>query len=305
MGKIITVICTCVFMATSVMAQTRITVRNSDTEKTMEEETPHGLRISTVQENWEDSVRIYIEKGRWGNKEAFEKLASYYHDGLGVKHSFTNMLFMYVQANEYGGHSMEIYMQRYEANDPDRLLFDGMNDIDQKRLDDFENKVNLLKVMNQPSCITLSAFKTAEIDKNEEKAENLFNEAAEKGCELSKLLVIKQAEEKRDIAEYEKKLWEATTTMPIAYNLLGKLYLGYGHDVDSLFNIDRAVSCFKKADENAFLTKSNAKRLLQCYEVELWNGKEICDSTEVERLRHLVQSDLSGKKEVSETCEEE
>jgi hypothetical protein len=44
-----------------------------------------------------------IEKARWGDGQAFLKLADCYRDGKGVKRDFIGMLAMAAQAEEYGG----------------------------------------------------------------------------------------------------------------------------------------------------------------------------------------------------------
>ena len=52
---------------------------------------------------WEDSVKIYLERGRWNDKEALVKLAECYHKGNGVPQSSLGTIFMYMQVQEKGG----------------------------------------------------------------------------------------------------------------------------------------------------------------------------------------------------------
>ena len=48
-------------------------------------------------------VSALMEKARWGDGEAYVKLADCYRDGKGVKQDFINMLAMASFADEYGG----------------------------------------------------------------------------------------------------------------------------------------------------------------------------------------------------------
>ena len=50
-----------------------------------------------------NEVSALIEKARWGDGQAFVKLADCYRDGKGVKQDFVGMLTMLAQADEYGG----------------------------------------------------------------------------------------------------------------------------------------------------------------------------------------------------------
>lgn len=262
-------------------------------------------QVNIVEENrnprsecWEDNVKNYIEKGRWGNKTAFEKLAECYHEGHGVERNFINMVFMYLQAGERGGLSVEEYMARYEADDPDRMLFDAMTDIEQKKYDDAIAKLEKLKAMNLPSSITLQALLAAEMDKDQEKSERLLLEASEKGCSLGQLLYAKSAEERKNDTEYKKRLESITANIPMTYNQLGRVYWEEGRETDSEKLMNRAKDCFRKADEYACLMKQNARRLLYCYKKDVESGKAICDSVELKHLQVIACVDSFSKEEI-------
>ena len=49
-----------------------------------------------------NELNTLIEKARWGDGQAFVKLADCYRDGKGVKQDFVGMLTMLAQADEYG-----------------------------------------------------------------------------------------------------------------------------------------------------------------------------------------------------------
>lgn len=50
-----------------------------------------------------NELNTLIEKARWGDGQAFVKLADCYRDGKGVNKNFIGMLAMLAQADEYGG----------------------------------------------------------------------------------------------------------------------------------------------------------------------------------------------------------
>ena len=50
-----------------------------------------------------NELNTLIEKARWGDGQAFVKLADCYRDGKGVNKDFIGMLAMLSQADEYGG----------------------------------------------------------------------------------------------------------------------------------------------------------------------------------------------------------
>ncbi|WP_297907384.1 hypothetical protein [uncultured Parabacteroides sp.] len=252
-----------------------------------------AFAVNTMaQGNWEDSVKIYIEKARWGEVLAYEKLAGYYHDGLGVEHNFVNMLMMYFLANEKGGLSMEEYMHRYEEDDPDRLLFDAMNDLDHKRKEDALQKQEKLRAMNLPSHITLQAVLVANQDR--EKYRQLLREASEKGCMLGQLLYAMSVEKRKDKEKYEKIIKDIMEDIPMAYNLLGKFYWDQAEETDDKALMESAKECFEKADEQACLTKRNARRLLHYYDNRQGKGETECDPVKLKRLRIVACMDVEA-----------
>lgn len=250
MKKIICMAFVCITMAVGATAQVNIVEENRNPRS----------------ECWEDSVKNNIEKGRRGDKIAFEKLAECYHEGHGVERNFINMVFMYLQASERGGLSVEEYMARYEADDPDRMLFDAMTDIDHKRFDAAEEKQERLKAANNLYHIALQMILAIERDKNEELAEQLLHEATEKDCALGEMLYVMSAGRLQKQEEYKERLRNIAHKIPAFYNLLGESYWKEGHEKDDKELVNAAINCFKEADKHACLTKANAGRLIEYYE---------------------------------------
>ena len=78
-------------------------------------------------------VTALIEKARWGDGQAYVKLADCYRDGKGVKQDFINMLGMVSFADEYGGISrMEDYLSALPES-TDSCLMQWRNSVETNR----------------------------------------------------------------------------------------------------------------------------------------------------------------------------
>ena len=72
-------------------------------------------------------INALIEQARWGDGQAFVKLADCYRDGKGVKQDFVGMLAMLAQADDYGGISnMEDYLRTLPEGSDFKLIFDAL-----------------------------------------------------------------------------------------------------------------------------------------------------------------------------------
>lgn len=243
-----------------------------------------------AQDNWEDSVRIYTEKARRGEALAYEKLAGYYHDGVVVEHNFVNMLAMYIQASERGGLSVEEYMHRYKEEDPDRLLFDAMTDMDHKRMGDFRIKLNRLKMMDHVGYVTLQAVSM--MNQDEKRGKQLLRQASEEGCMLGRFLYALSLEGIGNGEEYEAMLLSLVKNTPMAYNLLGRFYWVQAGKNGKMVLMKSAIESFREADRWACLTKEDAERLFHYYKNELDAGRNVCDSMELKHLRRVACIDI-------------
>ena len=74
-----------------------------------------------------DQYSVLLKKARWGDAEAYVKLANCYRDGKGVKQDFINMLAMVSLADEYSSLSrMEDYFAALPEDSEYKLVFDAM-----------------------------------------------------------------------------------------------------------------------------------------------------------------------------------
>lgn len=84
-----------------------------------------------------NELNTLIEKARWGDGQAFVKLADCYHDGKGVNKDFIGMLAMLAQADEYGGISnMEDYLKTQPEGSDFKLIFDAVENYEKKNVEE-------------------------------------------------------------------------------------------------------------------------------------------------------------------------
>ena len=91
MKKIIVLTIVAVFMA------------SCSEQQLLDEFTNEQFYTSSEQQDSESVIlNSYLEKARWGDGNAFLKLAECYHDGIGVKADFMGMMSMLAMADQYG-----------------------------------------------------------------------------------------------------------------------------------------------------------------------------------------------------------
>lgn len=82
-----------------------------------------------VEQDAASEVSALMEKARWGDGEAYVKLADCYRDGKGVKQDFISMLGMASFADEYGGiKRMEDYISSLPTESEYKMVFDAMEE---------------------------------------------------------------------------------------------------------------------------------------------------------------------------------
>lgn len=217
------------------------------------------LLPAVAQENLSDRVRTYLDEARQGKVSAYEQLADCYHRGEGVERNFMNMIVMYSFAAELGGQPVAEYMRRYREDDPDRLLFDGMEAVDRKRYGEAEAKAGKLEALGSPGAITLQAILAIRRDEAPEKVDSLLLLAADCGCPLAKINYV--TGRRLSDSEYEKRLEEIAPQIPMAYNLLGKFYYDRAVAGSDRHLMEKARHCFEQADKYACLSTESAKRM--------------------------------------------
>lgn len=249
-----------------------------------EKNTPEGV----------DSLAVVYESVRNGDIKACEDLADRYHDGRVVAPSFMNMYFMYLQAENLGGETVEEYLKRYQDADSYRLVSKAMDEIDQRKYARAERKVRVLKERGLPAWKALQARVVLQRDHDAQQADRLLGEAVKEGSELAALVRAELYRDRRQDSLYVSALRELCGSVPTVHNLLGKYYwrcaesaLERGESGEAGQWRVQAIHCFKEADRFACLTRSNARRWVSALEDEP-EGKSSLTAVEWDRLRKLA-----------------
>ena len=227
-------------------------------------------------------LNALMEKARWGNGEAYVKLADYYRDGKGVKQDFIDMLSMVFLANEYGGiKRIEDYIFSLPVESDYKLVLDAMVKFCKGEQDDALIMAEELIKQGYIEGYTVKGIILTE-QGGVEEGKSLLEIAAEKGSGFAELfLCISNWHHGKcpDVA----RLATLTDKMPIANACLGKIYSG--EDEETMKDEELAAYYYMKADEKACLSRNGARWLLGYYR----NGGnlKLCEK-DIERLEILA-----------------
>lgn len=96
-------------------------------------------------------VNSYLEKARWGDGNAFLKLAECYHDGIGVKSDFMGTLTMLMMADQYGvaNQSIEQYLRSLPDTDHTKMMFEAIAKLDRKNVLPTDSIIRTLSQTNR------------------------------------------------------------------------------------------------------------------------------------------------------------
>ena len=229
-------------------------------------------------------VTALIEKARWGDGQAYVKLADCYRDGKGVKQDFINMLGMVSFADEYGGISrMEDYLSALPEDSEYRLVFDAMEKFCGNKQEESLAMADKLIERDYVEGYTVKGIILSE-QGNREEGKHLLAQAAEKGSGFAELYLCMpdlKGAENPDIA----RLIALAERMPLANACLGKIYSGKNDE--SKKDERLAAYYYMKADEKACLPKDGARWLLAYHR----NGGNLkLSEKDIERLELLADS---------------
>lgn len=97
-----------------------------------------------------------IEKARWGDGEAYLKLADCYREGNGVKKDFVKVLGMVSFANDFGAvNVVNQYMDSLLDDSEFRFVFDAMCKIDEKQMDEARDIADRLIANGSPDGMVM------------------------------------------------------------------------------------------------------------------------------------------------------
>lgn len=229
-----------------------------------------------------NEVSALIEKARWGDGQAFVKLADCYRDGKGVKQDFVGMLTMLAQADEYGGISnMEDYLKTLPEGSDFKLIFDAVDNYENKDEDEATAKLEQLIAKGSPDGNAIQGIMTMERGDTLEGV-RLIEQAATAGSTFAELLQCVPDWRGATNPDVDK-LTALSDKIPFVNAILAKMYAGY--EDENLQNDQLAAYYYLKADEKACLGKRGARWLLGYHRS---GGKLSLSERDIQRLQILA-----------------
>ena len=206
-----------------------------------------------------NEINALIEQARWGDGQAFVKLADCYRDGKGVKQDFVGMLTMLAQADEYGGiSSMEDYLRTLPEGSDFKLIFDAVENYEKKNVEEATAMFEQLIAKGSPDGYAVQGIIAIERGDTLEGV-RLIEQAATSGSTFAELLQC--IPDWRGASDPDLgKLAALSDKIPFVNTILGKMYAGY--EDEKLTNEPLAAHYLLKADEKACLGKRGARWLL-------------------------------------------
>ena len=229
-----------------------------------------------------DQYSVLLKKARWGDAEAYVKLANCYRDGKGVKQDFINMLAMVSLADEYSSLSrMEDYFAALPEDSEYKLVFDAMEMFHKNKPEESLAMVEKMIEKDYVEGYTAKGLILYE-QGNREEGKRLLQRAAERGSDFAELYLCMpelKSDQNPDIA----KLAALADRMPLASACLGKIYSGKSDERKKDERL--AAYYYMKADEKAYLSKSGARWLLEYHRA---GGELTLTQEDIERLETLA-----------------
>lgn len=260
----------------AVMAVVLATVSCTDSQF-LDESVGNPTELSSTNE-----FNTLIEKARWGDGQAFVKLADCYRDGKGVNKDFIGMLAMLAQADEYGGISnMEDYMKTLPEGSDFKLIFDAVDNYEKKNEDEATAKLEQLTAKGSPDGNAVQGIMTIERGDTLEGL-RLVEQAATAGSTFAELLLCIPDWRGATNTDLDK-LAALSDKIPFVNAILAKMYAGY--EDENLQNDQLATYYYLKADEKACLGKRGARWLLGYHRS---GGKLSLSERDIQRLQILA-----------------
>jgi len=236
----------------------------------------------SVEQAADSEVKVLIEKARWGDADAYMKLADCYRDGVGVEPDFMNMLCMLAMADEYGKEtSEEDYMRQIPDGHEFRMLFDAVDLVYRAE----HEKANQIadEMIGQGVADGYSVKGISLLEQGDTlNGKTYVQRAAEKGSTLASLLLASRLDWK-DLENIDvDRMVALSEDWPTANYLLTRWCL----EGTQRNKIDDAqiAHYLVKADKNGMLSRRAAGWLLSYHE---HGGSTALTDEDVERLKLL------------------
>ena len=230
-----------------------------------------------------DQYSVLLEQARWGNSDAYLKLAEFYHDGIGVKADFMGMMSMLAMADQCGASnkSIDSYLFALPETDNTKMIVEAFACLDRKNMHKTDSLTEILIANGSAEGYALKGV--IQIERGDTiGGKQTIQTSADMGSSFAKILlcaVPSPGENHKDLdIDMLKSL---SPNIPLANKLLGDMYSGY--EKGCIQDEHLAAYFYSKADEQGCLGKRPARYLINYYER---NGINIRPK-EMERLRIL------------------
>lgn len=207
-------------------------------------------------------VQALIDKARWGDGQAYLKLADCYRDGAGVQRDFLGMMCMVAQACKHGGiESERNYLSRLSEDDEYRLYLDVMEKSSTALNESKDSIITRLNDIGSPDALAVCGLICVE-NGDSAGGMDIIRKAEQDGSTFAGLMLAIPSV-KGSVKPDRDWLTKVAKKAPIMYQVLGEMCLSK----DENGNIDerQAAYYFMKAEENAMLGRRNADWLLSYY----------------------------------------
>ena len=224
--------------------------------------------IETPTNQVTDEYHYYLEKARWGDADAYVKLADCYRNGFGVKADFIGMTAMLAMAEQYNNTlRLQDYLKALPESDSYRLMFETMNEIGQKNKDKVKDVAAILVANGKPEGYVINGAMQVEEGDTIGGLETI-QYGAEQGSSFGELILcMAPAFLGKNLQPYNaERLISMADKFPFANKFLAEMYAGEVCDI--VYNPERAAEYYLKADKHGFLGRRGAKWLLNYYASE-------------------------------------
>ena len=247
-------------------------------------------QVMSVQKEQETAhaglVNAYLEKARWGDGNAYLKLAQCYHDGIGYKQDFLGCLTMLLMADQYGAtdQAIDSYLMSLNDSDQTKRLLDATARMGRRNKVMADSLVESLINDNSSDAYVLKGIMLTERG-DTLGGQQLIQTAAERGSSFADVVLCSFPTPETGLGTHMNidMLKALSDRIPIVNKLLGDIYSGYQYGETSNIDESKAAFYYRKADQQGYLGRRPARWLINYYDR---NGIQI-DPQELKRLQTL------------------
>ena len=204
----------------------------------------------SAQENWEDSVKVYRDQARNGDVNAYEKLATCYHEGKGVKHNFHQILWIMMMADEQAGELVSAqFFYRLPENDIDRVMFEAYEALFNENLPAMRDVIQRLMVLDQGAGEMMEGILSRAENKYDDAIKH-FTKALELGYDDAEAYLL-PLQNPYSLEDHVNALLRLAEDYPMYYNFLGGIMASSSKEDPEKKEL--AIHYYKLSDEYACL----------------------------------------------------